>query len=61
MVNTKLMRLGFLNRIVIVESNSDSKFDRQFWSDLNFNDNLDRNFDLILIKIDLILIKVGQD
>ena len=47
---TKLMRLGVPNRIV---NNSDIKladFDRQFWSDLDFNDEI-VSMIAILIKI----------
>ena len=58
----KLMRLGFPNRIIVVKSNSDSKFDCQFWSDSDFNNNFESTFVIsisILSKFDLILINVN--
>ena len=40
-IDTKLMRLGVANRIVVVESNLKSKFDHQFWSDLKSNNEIE--------------------
>ena len=46
----KLMWLGLPNRIVVVESNSDFKFDGRFHSDSDFNDDFKLKI-AILIKI----------
>ena len=60
LVWSKLMRLGFANQIIVVESNSDSKFNGRLTSIWILTINIESTiviFDINQYKIDLFLIK----